>query len=314
MSARAIRLALLAIAVIGAVAWPLLTYSVTLAAFGAIHVLCELRYIDLRFGARVERRVRVGLLVGVAAIAAGRLVQQTGLVQPAVVELVLGAGLVALVLPTLARAGRLMRGLVIAGLLITGAAVAPAHALLAIAVLHNLTPVGFVAEATAGAARRRALAVAALVFAVVPLLIATGVPYMALAGIGLPAPEFGVLPTGPLAGHFRAYLPAAVFDESWSLHAFSACVYLQCAHYIYVIDVLPRGLPPAARGLAPWPVGRIALAALIGVALIGVVAFSHDFVDARARYGALAAVHAWLEVPVLLLVLLPVGVTRPAAG
>jgi hypothetical protein len=33
-----------------AVAAPLLAYSVTLASFGAAHVLSELRYVDLRFG------------------------------------------------------------------------------------------------------------------------------------------------------------------------------------------------------------------------------------------------------------------------
>lgn len=105
-TAGAIRLALLAAAAIAAVAWPLLTYSVTLAAFGAVHVLCELRYIDLRFGNRVERRVRIGLLAGVAAIVAGRLARRAGLVPPElvdVVELALGAGLVLLVLPTWCR-------------------------------------------------------------------------------------------------------------------------------------------------------------------------------------------------------------------
>jgi hypothetical protein len=38
------------IVVIAAVAAPLLVYSLTLAMFGAAHVLSELRYVDRRFG------------------------------------------------------------------------------------------------------------------------------------------------------------------------------------------------------------------------------------------------------------------------
>lgn len=34
---------------------PLLTYSCTLALFGAAHVFSELRYIDQRFGERIKR-------------------------------------------------------------------------------------------------------------------------------------------------------------------------------------------------------------------------------------------------------------------
>jgi hypothetical protein len=297
------RAVVLAAAALAAVAWPLLTYTLTLAAFGAVHVLCELRYVDLRFGPRIERRLRIALLAGVGLIAAGRLARSAGLWPPAiadVVELAIGVGLVALVIPTLRRARCALLAAVIGAALAIGAAVSPVHALLAIAVLHNLTPVGFLAEAAGG---RRALAGAAVVFVAVPLLIATGLPYLLLAGVA--APEASLLPAGPLASHLGAYLPAAALDHAWTLHAFSACVFLQCAHYVYVIDVLPRGLPADARGTLPWPAPPLAIAVLVGAAVVAIAAFAGDFADARARYGALAALHAWLEVPVLLLAITP---------
>jgi len=160
-------------------------------------------------------------------------------------------------------------------------------------VLHNLTPVGFVADALAGGPRRRALVIAAIVFAVVPLVIASGLPFAALHRLGLAAPELTVLPVGPLEPHMRAYLPDELLGASWALHAFSACVFLQCAHYLAVIDVLPRMLqsPPTTR--FAWIVGALALAAL--------ALFIVDFADARRSYGVIAAVHAWVEIPLLLL-------------
>jgi hypothetical protein len=305
---RTLRALVLAGAALAAVAWPLATYTLSLALFGVVHVLCELRYVDVRFGGRLGRRLRRGMLAALFVIVAGRLARRAGVLDAGtgtVVELVLGVTLVVLVLPALLRGRRALAGVALGGALALGAALAPALTLLAIAVLHNLTPVGFLAEGTAGAARRRALAGAALVFVAVPLLIATGLPFELLARLGLPAPEANLLPAGPLYSHFRAYLPDAVLDRSWAFHAFAACVFLQCAHYVYVVDVLPRTLPPGARGTVPWPTGAVALACLAGAALVALFAFTADFADARARYGALAALHAWLEVPILLLALVP---------
>ncbi len=305
---RTTRLAVLAAAALAAVAWPLATYTLTLALFGVVHVLCELRYVDLRFGARIERRLRIGLLVAVGAIAAERLARRAGLLDAdvgALLELGLGVALVVLVLPTLVRGRRGLAGVALGLVLAVGAALSPVSTLLAIAVLHNLTPIGFLAEVTAGTDRRRALTVAALVFAVVPLVIVSGAPFELLARLGLTAPEASVLPAGHLVSHFRAYLPGAVLDRPWAFHAFAACVFLQCAHYLYVIDVLPGSLPSTARGTVPWPTRTVALACLGGAALVAVITFAGDFADARARYGALAAFHAWLEVPVLLLALVP---------
>lgn len=289
----------LAVAAIAAVAWPLATYTLTLAAFGLAHVLSELRFVALRFGPRVATDLRRALVGLVVLVALGRLARRFDLLDAFtgdVLELLAGIALVVVVVPTLARAGRSRVALASAvGMaLAIGVAFSPVYALLALAVLHNLTPVGFIADATHGAGRRRALAIAALVFVAVPLAIASGLPFELVRALGLAAPEAAVLPAGPLDAHMRAYLPAQWLRAPWALHAFSACVFLQCAHYLAVIDVLPRTLPtPRPRASLVFGVAVLALATF--------ALFVADFGDARRSYGVIAAVHAWIEVPLLLL-------------
>ncbi len=298
---RAHHAAVLAIAALAAVAWPLATYTLTLAAFGLFHVLAELRFVALRFGPRVAtdlRRALVGLVVLVALGRLARRLEWVDAFSADVLELLAGIALVVVVVPTLARAGRSRVALacIVGVALAVGVAFSPVHALLALAVLHNLTPVGFLAEATHGAARRRTLTIATLVFAVVPLAIASGLPFALVRALGVAAPELAVLPAGPLESHMRAYLPVDSLDAPWALHAFSACVFLQCAHYLAVIDVLPRTLP-APRPRAPL----LFVGAALTVGLAAFALFVADFADARRSYGVIAAVHAWIEVPLLLL-------------
>ena len=267
-----------------------------------MHVLAELRFVARRFGPRLAsdlQRALVGLVVLVAVERLARRLDILPSFHADVIELLVGVALVVVVVPTLARAGRVhvAFGVAVGLALAMGIAIAPVHALVVLAVVHNLTPVGFIADATRGPARRRALAIAAVVFGVVPLVIASGLPFVALHRLGVAAPEAAVLPAGPLAAHLRAYLPVELLDAPWAMHAFAACVFLQCAHYLAVIDVLPRTLP-AAPGttrsrVVPLVVGALAVATFI--------AFVVDFADARSSYGVIAAVHAWIEVPLLLL-------------
>lgn len=298
----ALHVAILGSAALGAVAWPLATYTLTLAAFGLVHVLAELRFVALRFGPRLASDLRRALVGLVVLVALERLLRRLDVLPsfPAdVIELLLGVALVVVVVPTLARAGRahVALGVAVGSALAVGIAIAPVHALVVLAVLHNLTPVGFLADAARGPERPRALAIAAIVFGVVPLAIASGLPFLALHSLGLAAPEAALLPAGPLASHLRAYLPIELLDAPWAMHAFAACVFLQCAHYLAVIDVLPRTLPaprnPSRSRIVVLVVGMLALATF--------VAFVVDFADTRSGYGVIAAVHAWIEIPLLLL-------------
>lgn len=304
------------LAALAATAAPLLTYGTSLALFGLAHVLVELRYVDQRFGARVQARLRGVLLLLLAGVVGARAARVSGLLDPGIAmlaEVGLAAALAAAVVPALARGGRLPP--LVAGLvaLALGAAtlIAPEAALLAVAVLHNLTPLGFLAEALPRPARRPlVLASAALVG--LPLLVATGLPFRALAGVGLVAPEATILPTGPLADQFSAYLPPSLHLSTWALHAFSGAVVAQCAHYGAVLHVLPRLPLPAgtAPTVVPWPAARpflLGVAALSAALLVG---FFLDFRQVRQIYGVAAALHAWIELPILLLALSAYSLTR----
>ena len=289
------RIAGLAFALVAAVAWPLLTYTFSLAAFGLVHVLAELRYVDRRFSLRLGRASMATIAAGALGIAAARIAARLGAPDMRAVELVFGALLVVVVLPRLRGSARVL-GAVLVAVLTVGLLVSPLHALLTLAVLHNLTPLGFVADAGKG----RALVHAAIVFVALPVVIAFGLPWEFVDALGVAAPEAGWLFPGPLEMHMRAYLPEQWLGTRWALHAFSACAFAQCAHYLYVIDILPRGLLIDDRGLAPWPRRWPALLVLLGAGAFAAFA-TGNFLGVRGWYGVLAAVHAWIELPILLL-------------
>ncbi len=304
---RRIHALLIAVAFIAAVGWPLATYVLTLAVFGVPHVLAEMRYVDARLGPRFDRVLAWAVGGGVLAIGGVRGLTLLGWLDvemARVIELGLGIGLALVVMP-----GKSWRGRVVAvacgTALALGLGWSPPHALLAIAVLHNLTPLLFVAERSG---RGRSLSRAGGLFIAVPLLIATGLPYLALHPLGLVHPEWAPLVEAGLDTHMRAYLPSSAIGTSWALHAFSACAFGQCMHYLYVIDVLPRRLSTVP---ARWP--QRWWVVLVAASAVSVMAFAVvGFTKARGGYGVLAAMHAWLELPALVLVLMAAGGGRPA--
>ncbi|MCK8783895.1 hypothetical protein M0638_05805 [Roseomonas sp. NAR14] len=310
---------------LAAVALPLATYTTTLALFGLAHVLSELRYVDARFGRRLGTRLAgrfAALLLGAAAL---RLAGMQGWLRPEAAvagELALAALLVALVVGRMRH--RRWLGGAVAGGLAAGAVLAPFATLLAAAILHNLTPLGFLAERLRGARRRRAMAVAALAFLGLPLLVATGLPFRWLAGAGLVAPEAALFPAGGLADHLPAYVPASALWSDWALHAFAASVLAQCLHYAVVIGVLPRLAGEAerpARGAAGpllrWPSGGpLGWRFLLGLGAAGAglaLGFWLDYAAAKRVYALAALLHAWVEWPILLLALGAGLQARPSA-
>jgi hypothetical protein len=292
------------VAVVGAVALPLLTYTTALALFGFAHVASELHYVDQRFGARLGRDLvgRASLIVGTAVVA--RLSAMMGWLAPetaVALELALGA----LLLAVAVRHMRRRRALGAAGtaLLVAGALLAPIETLLVLAIAHNLTPLAFLAEALRGAARRRALLVAGAGFVGLPLLVATGLPWAWLASLRLVAPEATLFAAGDLVRNMGAYVPAQALYSDWAQHAFSAAVLAQCLHYIAVIGVLPRLVGVQARPLVTWPDGRrLAGWLLLGGALLA-LGFALDYGLQRQVYALAALVHAWMELPVLAIAL-----------
>ncbi|WP_428265450.1 hypothetical protein [Haliangium sp.] len=298
---------------------PLAVYIVALALFGWAHVLSEMRYVDLRFGPRVGGRLRRSLGVGLALVAVVRAGANVGWLPSVVavpVELALVVALVVAVLPALT--GRVARitAVIAAAAVAAGVAWAPVHTLLLLAVLHNFTPVGFLAEILRGPARRRALAVAAGVFLGVPLVLAGGWLQSWLAQIGWWQPELSLLGAGDLHANMGAYLPQEMRAAPWAVHVFAGAVFAQCMHYAAVIYILPRRLPgpalgragtdpgaAAAQAVVPWPrADRFAVAVAV-FSLAMFAAFALDYRNARGAYSVAAAIHAWIELPILLLAL-----------
>jgi hypothetical protein len=182
--------------------------------------------------------------------------------------------------------------------------------LLGLAILHNLTPLGFFAEALDGERRRRALILLSIPLVALPLLIATGLPYEALARMGLEWPEARLLASGPLTFNLGAYVPASLVSSTWALHAFSAAVFAQIMHYAAVIVLLPRlAAQTPARWSSRWLVAGIGVAAAVLV-----IVFVVDYGLARQLYGLTALVHSWLEIPVLLLALGGLAVVQPESA
>jgi hypothetical protein len=202
----------------------------------------------------------------------------------------------------------------LAAAMLLGATFAPFLTLLLLSVTHNLTPLGFLAERLRGAVRRNALVLGGLGFLALPLLIATGLPFGWLAGLGLVAPEASVFrAAGGLAANLGAYVPGFALGSDLALHAFSASVFAQCMHYVAVLAVLPRLAPSRAPGLLRWPAPRrfaLGLAAAAGALLL---VFALDYSVARQVYALAALLHAWAELPVLLLALnLPSQAYQPS--
>ena len=301
-------------------AWaPLQVYMLSLAAFGLAHALAELRYLDARFGPRLRgpttRWSLAAWLGALLLLAAGARLLWLGGALPgaarARVELVLLLLLGAAALPALLRRGAwaaLLGGGLLLGLL-AGLIGDPALALLGLAWAHNLTPVAFLAERLRGSARRRALGLAAVAFGVVPVALLLGLP--AALGLASLAPDRGPLVLGSWEDGLAAWLPLSAWGRPWAHHALAAAACLQCLHYAAVLHVLPRLADPdrreaassQAEALLPWPArGPFALLlALAGGALL--LWFLRDFGRARAAYGVVAIVHAWVELPLLLLAL-----------
>ena len=306
--------AFVAAAFVVTVALPLATYTTSLALFGIAHVLSELNYVDRRFAARLGagKAIWIGGPIVVAVMA--RAAAARGLVAPAVdapIEMLCAAVLAFGVVTRMRRhrAAGAAVGLLLAG----GAIVAPFQTLLGLAILHNLTPLGFFAEALEGERRRRALALLAVPLIVLPLLISTGLPWLAMARLGLALPEARFLASGPLAFNLGVFVPASLLATDWALHAFSAAVFAQVMHYSAVIVLLPRLLaetPPRPAPPARWRRGVKLVIAV--VAAVFAVVFVVDYGLARQFYGLAALVHSWVEIPVLLVALGGVAAAQPA--
>lgn len=290
------------------VAFPLFTYTFTLATFGLTHVLTELHYVNNRFSQRFVNTLRQNISVLLLLIISLRTLQVLSLIPTWLsipLELSCVVGLVALVTPILAKKDRRLGLLAIAfGVsLIVGIFWSASLTLLLFAVLHNITPIGFIAERLRGRQRYDALLICGLVFAIIPLIIISGIPYNFLSSIGLLALEASLFPVGGLEVNLGIFVPSHLHSQTIAIHAFSATVFLQSMHYAVVIGVLPKWENNCQPKTVYFPLSKQYQFINILLSILLFIGFTISFTDARAVYGIVAALHAWVEIPVLLLAL-----------
>lgn len=296
-----------------AISAPLAAYTVTLAAFGLPHVLSELRYVDLRFGRRIDRRFLWSIALLLSLIVAIRACTVFHLISN---QVGVPAELGGVALLALSCAGGPLRQVILA----VGAALSLGWATLAapfvtavvLSILHNLTPLGFFWQIAPLNRRGAMMGWAAAGLIGLPLLVATGWPRASLSHLAATGANLDPLKAGPLADNLFVYVPPGLIHSVHAIDLFTASVVAQGAHYASVIVFLPllRGrLDPNAHGLLNWPKGAAfaALCALAGAVSLAV--FLNGFSQARGLYGLAASFHAWLEIPVLILAL--TGAAQP---
>jgi hypothetical protein len=287
---------------------PLAVYTVTLAGFGLPHVLSELRFVDRRFGRGLSRRFLLSFSVLLPFIIAARIGAVFHLI-PTDISTPAELGGVALLALSCAGGGSFPRralALSIAAILGGATFWAPFETAVSLAILHNLTPLGFLWQMAPRPNRGWVMSAAAWVFIGLPLLVASGWPRAALTNLIGRVPNFDPLGAGPLSEHLFVYVPSQFAGTPQSIDFFTPSVVAQGAHYASVILILPlllRRLDPGARGLVPWPSGFWFAALCFGGAAFVVGRSLDGFAEARALYSIPASLHAWIEIPILILAL-----------
>ena len=290
--------------IIGASIAPIATFVLMISAFGLPHVIYELRYCDTRFSSRTSPGLLMVLGGLVSAIAIGRIANGAHwLTSDYFVPLELGLGSVlALVAAWWMREHRWL-GALIGLAFAAGATFRPLETFLIWAWLHNLTPIGFIAEITEGEERQRWMMILFIPFVLVPGLVATGVfQQLAVQIVGSADLQmFSIFGAGDIP--LMSFLP----PKSYDLNLFSAAVVATSMHYVAVIVLLPRML--AAKGssamptLVRWPDWRTFAVIVGAIALVAFGVYAVSYKDAKSAYAVAAAIHAWIELPVLLLAL-----------
>lgn len=297
-----IAVAVICLTIIGAAVAPIATYVLMISAFGLPHVIYELRYCDTRFSSRTSPRLLTLLGGLVAAIAVGRIANGAHWLSAdyfVPMELGLGAVLAAVAAYWMRERRWLGAGIGLA--FAVGATFRPLETFLAWAWLHNLTPIGFVAEITEGEERRRWMMVLFVPFVLVPALVATGM-FQQMAQVLLQSSDLQMASAfGAGDVPLMAFLP----PESYDLNLFSAAVVATSMHYVAVIVLLPQILKAKGSSemqtLVRWPDWR-SFGVIVGaIALVAFGVYAVSYKDAKASYAVAAAIHAWIELPVLLL-------------
>lgn len=289
-------LTLLAVALIE----PVLLYFISLLLFGLPHVLTELAFVRRRFRPRAGKLFWYAVACLIFLEAALRLGGKlTGLSNAdlGMLELLVLAGLIASVL-LLSRAegqtawARLL-AVVFAGgigmLLYRGEILS---ALMLLALLHNFTPLAFVTDLAREDTRLQSHTRTMWLVFVLPLLAGLTAWYWQPA-VWMPGWHSDFM-----AKRFMAQISGDWFNLRLQIAILTAAALAQCLHYYAVIRWLPALLPAGTNDWLPTRWIYTILSASFALSLLFVL----DYKNARWLYGAAAGVHAWLEWPLLVLI------------
>lgn len=276
---------------------PLPLYLVALTLFGLPHVLWELHWIRQTYRLHIPNGMWLAWWGILGIQASSRLGAWAGWVT---VDLTLLVDVLTLVVLLWVAAGMAWRAGTLRAGLLAGLAVGLGAALLwvveqgdvigvlvLLAIVHNFTPLLLVAHGqhfSAFPARTVLLALFSLPVLVMILLLLAGMPAPETTGWWMPSE----------ASWLQQHLPSGFAA------ALSALVLAQCLHYYSVIRLLPTTLAA--------PAGRFWLWGVLAVSLSLTVYFMTDFKAARQLYAVAAGVHAWLEFPLILLLLSGLGI------
>ncbi|MFD7985596.1 hypothetical protein ACFV4M_19795 [Kitasatospora indigofera] len=296
-------LAATALALAAALRAPAGTAVLGLAIFGILHNVLELRYVTGRFESVLAGPFLKLLVALITGIVLCRLLPVSTASRAAEILLVYGL-LAAACLHALRRRPWLLAASAVLLLLAAAASLSfPGYHFVVLTHLHNLVPLLFLLEWSRGLPRGRAafMAVQCGWVLVVPALLLGGT----LDGWAAPA-------TATADRLAVSYTPPGWLDGSAGLRFVAVFAFLQTMHYVVWVWFLPRYAPeasaaferraPGLRGRRAWALGLAAGAALA-------VLFASDYAQGKALYAALASYHAYLEFPVLLVLVLGIDPT-----
>lgn len=275
---------------------PVPLYLVSLALFGLPHIVWELGYLARRYRSRWSWKWWAPVCVFLALQACARLAVWQGYYAADVGQIADLASLMGLAaclalapasMHWSARLGSLTIMLTLLWLLHEGEWL---MVLLVLAIMHNFTPLGFALDLAREDARQRHLVKELAVYFGLPILVAiSGVSWHDELHIG-----------SAQARLLSQQVPASWRDWGHEDALMSAVALAQCLHYAAVLRWLPAavsdpGSPPLIGQRIRWITGIVVATMLLY--------YLKDYAGARQLYSVASGLHAWLEWPILLMVL-----------
>lgn len=289
-------------ALLGVVAvWqPIGLYLFALAVFGLPHVLWEMAWVRRVWGAALPGLTWICLLGALLLQACARVALWRGTIDGATAAVCDVATLSMAILATLlllrqvpARQRVLLgASAVLLSLALFSVADTPyvLGVLAVLAIAHNFTPIGLMPAYTRiGPWPARQVMLLLFTAPLVLFVLLWALQVAAPSDAALHPAEWGWV-QGYSLRLGSALLPALV----WA----------QCLHYLAVLHLMPRAIGSDWQGLPLRPLALVACGLLLAY-------FIGDFGAARGLYAVVAGMHAWLELPLILLSVLGLGV-RPS--